>query len=211
MEEKEIFETFEAEPIDDPRRAEADKIMRDSILWASGAGLIPIPLLDIAAVTTIQRDMLKRLCATYDQNYSESEAKAFVTALVGSVGARLAADALKFIPGIGTTIGGVTMAVLSGASTYAIGKVFIKHFESGGTYLNFEPALFTDYFKEQFEKGKEYVSHLRSKKSAPRNAPPPKKEDDLYQKLARLHELFKTGVLDEKEYQALKAKLLAQL
>ena len=46
------------------------------------------------------------------------------------------------------------MPALAGASTYAVGKVFVQHFESGGTFLNFDPEDVRDYYAEQFEKGK---------------------------------------------------------
>jgi hypothetical protein len=39
-----------------------------------------------------------------------------------------------------------------------MGKVFIQHFESGGTFLTFDPQQVRDYYAQQFEKGKEEVS-----------------------------------------------------
>ena len=39
----------------------ADEIIRSHVLWALGAGLMPVPLFDIAAVTAVQMDMLKQL------------------------------------------------------------------------------------------------------------------------------------------------------
>ena len=62
---------------------------------------------------------------------------------------------IKFIPGIGSVIGGVTMAVLSGASSYALGEVFKKHFETGGTFLDFDMKRLKKMYNEKFEKGKQ--------------------------------------------------------
>ena len=43
-----------------------DDIIKRHVYWAIGAGLIPIPAADIAAVTAIQLDMLKQVCSFYD-------------------------------------------------------------------------------------------------------------------------------------------------
>ena len=103
----------------------ADNIITRHVLWSLGGGLILVPLFDIAAVTAIQMDMLKQLAELYDADYSNSSGKAFVSALAGSTVARLGASMINAVPGIGTAIGGVTMSVMSGASTYAIGQVAV--------------------------------------------------------------------------------------
>ena len=64
----------------------------------------------------------------YEIDFSEQAGKASITALTSSGLARLGARAVKFIPGVGTILGGVAMGVLSGASSYALGQVFKKHF-----------------------------------------------------------------------------------
>ena len=53
------------------------------------------------------------------------------------------------------------MPAAAGASTYAVGQVFIQHFESGGTFLDFDPDKVKAYFAEQVEKGKLVVADLR--------------------------------------------------
>ena len=68
---------------------EADEIVRSHVLWSMGAGLMPIPLFDIAAVTAIQIDMLKQLTACHGVDFSQSHGKAFVGALTGSTFARI--------------------------------------------------------------------------------------------------------------------------
>jgi len=57
------------------KREEADKIIKSHVLWAVGAGLVPLPLFDVAAVTAIQMDMLKQLAALYQVDYSTSTGK----------------------------------------------------------------------------------------------------------------------------------------
>lgn len=53
------------------------------------------------------------------------------------------------------------MPVFSGSATYAIYKVFVQHFESGGTFLDLDPAKVKVYFSEHFAKGKKVVEGLR--------------------------------------------------
>jgi len=38
------------------------------------------------------------------------------------------------------------MPIVAGAATYAIGKVFVRHFASGGTFLTFNPEKVKDYY-----------------------------------------------------------------
>jgi hypothetical protein len=48
----------------------------------------------------------------------------------------------------------VSIPVMAGASTYAIGKVFVKHYEEGGTILDLNTEKLKAYYREQYEKGK---------------------------------------------------------
>ena len=46
------------------------------------------------------------------------------------------------------------MPTLNAAISYAVGKVFIQHFESGGTFLDFDPKKVRAYFEDQFREGR---------------------------------------------------------
>jgi uncharacterized protein (DUF697 family) len=140
----------------------AQQIVKEHVLWSMGAGLIPIPIADIAAVTAVQLDMLKQLANRYEVDYAESQGKAWVSALSGSMAARIGANVFKLVPGIGSLIGGVAMSVLSGAGTYAVGQVFIRHFEDGGTFKDFTATKYKDFYKEQMEKGREKAREWRN-------------------------------------------------
>jgi uncharacterized protein (DUF697 family) len=146
------------------QRTEADNIIRSHVIWAMGGGLIPIPLVDFAAVTAIQLEMLQQIAQAYGVNYSRSMGKTFVSALTGTTLARLGASFLKAIPGIGSVVGGASMAITSGASTYAVGQVAISHFSKGGTLDNFVEEQVKDAYDSAFEKGKSYVSDIENEK-----------------------------------------------
>ena len=184
------------------KREEAEKIVRSHVLWSLGAGLMPIPLFDIAAVTAIQIDMLKQLADLYEADFSQSQGKAFVSALTGSTFAKIGASLVKSIPGIGTVLGGLSMSVLSGASTYAVGQVVITHLEASGEFLNVDLDSAKATYKEAFEQGKQFVSGLEGEEKAAR---------DVYEALDKLGQLKEKGVLTEEEFETQKQKLLDRL
>ena len=62
------------------------------------------------------------------------------------------AGIIKFFPVFGTAIGQLTMAAVSAPATWVIGKVFIQHFASGGTLLDFNPPDYREFIKAQREK-----------------------------------------------------------
>jgi ELWxxDGT repeat protein len=55
---------------------------------------------------------------------------------------------------VGTYVGFVALPSTYAAVTYAIGRVFVTHFEAGGTFLDFDPNKTREYFKAEFEKAK---------------------------------------------------------
>ncbi|MDH3651061.1 MAG: DUF697 domain-containing protein [Saprospiraceae bacterium] len=201
----------------DNRTENANSIVQNHMIWAMGAGLIPVPMADFLAVSAIQLDMVRQLCNLYDIDYKETEGKAMITSLTGSMVAKLGARAIKFIPGVGSVIGGVTLAILSGASTYALGEVFKKHFETGGTFLDFDPARLKKVYNEMFEKGKKYAYQMKreqdQKVSAGERVLQEKsvQKSDPVEKLKQLAKLYKDGVLDEAEFEALKKKLIDEV
>lgn len=191
----------------------ADTIIRNHIIWSMGAGLIPVPIVDFFAVSGIQLDMIRQLCKLYDQDFKESEGKAIITSLTGSGLARMGAKAMiKFIPGIGSVIGGVTMAVLSGASSFALGEVFKKHFETGGTILDFDAKRLKKIYNEKFEKGKKVAEQFQKdqekKRAAAEQTFEGKTSSKMVDKLKELAELKKEGLISEDEYNAMKKKLI---
>ncbi len=202
----------------DPRRAHANSIIKNHMIWSMGAGFIPIPIADFFAVSAIQLDMIRQLCKIYEVNFKETEGKAVITALTGSGLARIGARAVKFIPGVGTVLGGVTLAVLSGASTYALGEVFKKHFETGGTFLDFDPSRLKKFYDEKFEKGKQMARDIEKKKKESKDTTiddlmksideTKSAEDSVVDKIRDLEKLRSSGVLTQEEFEKLKKRII---
>ena len=184
------------------RREQAQSTIRSHVLWALGAGLMPIPMTDIVAVTAVQLSMLRNLARIYEVDFTKETAKAFVSALTGGTLARLGASAVKAIPGVGTIIGGVSMSALSGASTYAVGQVAVQYLEEGSSFLQVDMDRAKKAYEEALERGKEFVSDLEGSKGEAR---------DVSEKIRHLAQLKEDGVLSEEEFEAKKRELLSRL
>lgn len=187
------------------RSNEADSVIKNHMIWAMGAGAIPIPFADLFAVSAIQLDMIRQLCKLYDKDFKTTEGKAIATTLTGTGLSRIGARAIKFIPGVGSIIGGITLGILSGGTTYALGQVFKRHFESGGTFLDFDPSRLKKYYDEMFEKGKDVAKDIQvQKETTVKNA----SSANLVDKLKELAEMKKDNIITEEEFEAFKKKLI---
>lgn len=163
----EIAEVFEEPPSKDLIR-KGERITTKYVHLSAGFGLIPFPLLDFASIIALQTLMVAKLAALWGVPFSKNRDKSLLMSLISglissSFGAGGIGSFIKMIPVIGQIAGLLAYPVVAGATTYAIGKVFIKHFDSGGTLLDFNPRSVKKYYDDQFEKGKEVVSNLKTK------------------------------------------------
>lgn len=145
------------------KAAIATDIVNNNIALAMGAGLIPIPWVDFAAITAVQLKLGKELADLYGADYKEEQVRGIVVALVGAytstaAGTTAAAALAKAVPGLGSFVGVVTLPLVAGAITYAVGKIFIQHLESGGTFLSLKVPDVQAGFLREVEKGKQVVS-----------------------------------------------------
>jgi uncharacterized protein (DUF697 family) len=60
------------------------------------------------------------------------------------------ASVVKFVPVVGSLAGMITEPAIAAAATYALGKVFIQHFESGGTLLDFNIRTQRHQYEQHF-------------------------------------------------------------
>lgn len=149
------------------REETAHHIIKKNMWWSGGLGLIPLPVVDLAAVTVVQLKMLNELCHLYNVPFRKDLGKNLLGALVGGMipayNSFGVATLVKLVPVVGPIAGAVTMPALSGASTYAIGKVFVQHFESGGTLLTFNAQKMKEYFQDQFKEGERLTADQKKK------------------------------------------------
>ena len=152
----------------DRRREEAHKITVRRTLYAAGAGLIPISIVDAAAILGIQALMIRDIAQIYEVSFREQRVKSLITALVGDVAA---VGLFKIVPGLGSFFGGASAAAAGAAATYALGEVFTQHFDQGGTLEDFDPIKSREFFKKEFERGKEVVANFKGKASGKTSTP----------------------------------------
>lgn len=215
------------------KRYQADSIIKNHVMFATGAGAIPIPLLDFAGVTAVQLDMMKKLTNLYNDNYSENVGKAFIASVTSTSLARMGASLIKGIPGIGTILGSVSMSIMSGASTYALGNVITHFLDKGIGLEDINEDMARRVYEENLEKGKKVAEELKKKaeqkmeemneddfeipipsedkkpKSTP-NSPPPKAapENDVYAELMKLGDLHEKGVITDEEFAKMKKEII---
>jgi uncharacterized protein (DUF697 family) len=144
----------------------ADDTVRKHMWGALAIALIPYPWVDMAALSALQLNMLNNLAKLYQVEFSKERGKSLIAALAGgSAAASIAANVgslFKAVPLYGL-IQSVGSATLYGASTYAVGKVFIQHFESGGTFLNFDPEKVKEYYGRYYIDGASEISKPSSR------------------------------------------------
>lgn len=192
----------------DNQTSHADTIIRNHMMWSMGAGFIPVPIADFFAVSAVQLDMIRQLCKVYNIDFQQTQGKAVITAMTGSSLARMGARVVKLIPGVGSVLGGVTLAVLSGASTYALGEVFKKHFETGGTFLDFDVERLKKFYNEKFEKGKQVAEELRKNQEKTETSAD---QSGVISQLQQLAKLKEDGILTEEEFLELKKKIIPSM
>ncbi len=196
------------------REEQADKIIQNHVLYSMGLGIIPLPFVDIVGVTATQVDMIHQISKLYGKKFSDIAGKSFIASTTGTSLARIGASFIKAIPGIGSVIGGVSMSIMSGASTYAIGQVCKRFFEDGLDLDDIDQDLAKSIYEEELEKGKQVASDLKSKAEKEKKQPTaaataaPKEEEDIYTQLLKLGELKEKGVITDEEFQKMKKALV---
>ncbi len=133
----------------------ANKITNRKTLYAAGAGLIPIPIVDTATLLGVQLTMIQSIAKLYDIPFKKHIAQSLIGSLISSLGS---VSLIKLIPGIGTVVGGATASISGAASTYALGRIFTQHFDQGGTLLDFDPITSREYFHQEYEAGRLFVA-----------------------------------------------------
>ena len=140
------------------KRNEAIKIVESYVPWSVAAGIMPVPLMDLAAIIAVQLRMLAKLGDCYGVPFKKQAAKSATTTLMaGCLQQTLALSlfsSVKFIPVIGQVASVTILPAVTAAGTYALGRVFISHFEAGGTFINFEPSKMRKQFNSDFAKAK---------------------------------------------------------
>jgi len=127
----------------DQRRARALAIVNRHAAYSAAGGIIPLPLINLAAVTTVLVRMVKILSDHYRVPFERDRARAIVVGLIGGVmptgAAAVATSALFYITPPSVFMGLAVSCATAATFTRGVGRIFVEHFETGAT-LNDFPA-----------------------------------------------------------------------
>jgi uncharacterized protein (DUF697 family) len=159
----EIVEPHETTPMEQDeslarRHRQAERIISRHAAWATAGGLIPLPLVDIAAVSATQVRLVMALAKLYGAPFSPDMVKACVAAVAGGVSPYAISFGtvsllFKSVPGAGVAVGLVGMAGLSNLSTRVVGQIFAHHFASGGDVWNADLRALSRTYSDKMAKG----------------------------------------------------------
>lgn len=143
----------------------AQNIIKNHVVAAGGAALVPIPIFDMAALTATRISLLRSLSEHYGVPFDDTAVKSILVPMLGGclpvLGAISLGSLTKLIPGIGTLAGSAGLSVTVGATTYAFGQVFAKHCAEGGSLQDFDSQQARRFIKEEFEHGKAFVCNIQ--------------------------------------------------
>ena len=122
----------------------SDEIVNNIYGFAGGAvaaSLVPVPGLDVALATADIWMMYARinnlLGISFSENMMKSIGSAVIANITANIGQMAVGSALKFIPGIGSFMGGALMGVTVFGTTVAAGWIYLKalcnFYGNGGT------------------------------------------------------------------------------
>jgi len=127
------------------RRMRALTIVERHANLSAIGGVIPLPVANVATVTTIIVRMVRQLSQLYGVPFQHHRARAIIIGLMGGIMptglATVATSALIYvIPGY-ALLGLAVSSVTASAYARSIGQLFIEHFENGSTLIDFPSAV----------------------------------------------------------------------
>jgi uncharacterized protein (DUF697 family) len=159
------------------RAAEAENCIKNHVLVALSLGLVPLPIFDAVVLTGNQVKMVHALGKIHGVERLHQDAlKAMIVSLASGtlpvVGIIGLSSGLKLVPGIGSVLGSGSVAITGAVLTYAVGRVFAKHFESGGTYLTLNKHRARADLRVGIRKGRRFVADLaaQAERAKPKTA-----------------------------------------
>ena len=152
-------------------RLSAQKIVTRWSRWSLVAGVVPLPFVDMAAITGVQVKMIYELCKKYEVDFEHKAAIAIASGVAGGAAVQtlagvVAKQMVRFAPGVGQVFMFAVEPAISYVTTQAIGAAFISHFENDGRMHDFNPEKIKQYIAAQIEKRKQMFQN----KIRPRHA-----------------------------------------
>jgi uncharacterized protein (DUF697 family) len=119
------------------RRRRAERIVQRNATIAGFGGIIPLPLINIAAISVIILRMVRTLARLYGVPFEHNQVRSIVISLLAGtmptgMAAATTSTLMYLVPG-SNLIGLAVSSITAVECTRCIGRIFINHFENGGT------------------------------------------------------------------------------
>lgn len=145
------------------RQERAEAVIKANTIQAIMWGMVPVPVLDMVALTNVQFKMLDDLVKLYEIRYTKIERAVVKSCILGTLPVLAVtglSSAVKVVPGIGSLVGSASVVVSAGALSYATGTVFMHHFAAGGNLDDFNRHEFMRQFRQELKRGKQVAREL---------------------------------------------------
>jgi len=151
---------------------EVNRIINQHAAISFGIGALPFPVLDMVALSAVQLTMIKRIGDLYEDKITSSVGNKIISTLIASVVPYSVAQGtlgslIKGVPLVGGVLGLVTYPVFASASTLALGNIFKRHYEKGGTVIDFNPAHYASDYVNAFRKEQAAATAATAAAAAP--------------------------------------------
>ncbi len=142
------------------RLTRVNRLVKIHCVLSAAMGAVPMPPAAMGLILANNLTMVYKLSSIYGVKFRKDIGKAVISSFLAgcgtvSISGRLIWGLSTAIPVAAPVIGIVTTPLFGAAATYAVGQLFIQHFESGGTFLTFDPELVKGHYAELFAEGEE--------------------------------------------------------
>ncbi len=178
---------------DEEREGAATEVIRVCSVGAAAVVVQPLPMLDIALLTPIHVAMVKAIGGIYGYTLDRKTA----LGIIGAFGASIAAQNLVLASAKLLPLASLPIAIsVAYALTHAIGEASRVYFQSGRKLTR---ARMKQVFDHDYSETKRATLHAA------------KQDPALGERLARITDAYRAGVLTEEEYERKKQEALARL
>ncbi len=125
------------------RLVRAKAIVVKHTLGSTGVGVLPFAIGSSLICGGIQIRMIRNLCRCYKVKFSKNAATAALTVTLGVVASVEAVNiagkvAFMLLPGWARVLKMVASVAVANGTTYLIGRIFVYHFEMGGSLFDLD-------------------------------------------------------------------------
>ena len=150
------------------QREEAFEILEETFVAAGRWGLLPLPALDWLAVATVQRKLFHEIAEVYEREIGDAEAQYILTGMAmasgsATLGTSVLGSMAKWVPFLGSVVGGGAVSLSAAAFTWAAGKALIEFFDqtpTGGISTRALVPLFQEFQEEGRKKALDALASI---------------------------------------------------